>query len=169
MEPLSKRLRTDLQQILSGRFFEERAERLENQLKDLSFNFHHDFTKKIVQFAEQTNGKITYLFLSLLRQNCDVVQSFSSSKFLERIFSSLHFFITTNTILGMLNSTVMAQPLGAKQLQKKLRKSVFMSVKHTFTDFHALKYDLAKPSTSLNLKFLQAIFIDTRHASHPCE
>ena len=62
--PLSKRLRTDLQQILSGRFFEERAERLENQLKDLSFNFHHDFTKKLVQFAEQTNVNMTYLFLS---------------------------------------------------------------------------------------------------------
>ena len=100
MGPLSKRLRTDLQQILSGHRFKERAERLENQLKDLSFNFHHDFTKKIVQFAEQTNVKITYLFLSLVRQNCNVVQSFSSSEFLERIFSSLHFFITTNTILG---------------------------------------------------------------------
>ena len=62
--PLSKRLHTDLQQILSGRLSEERAERLENQLKDLSFNFHHDFTKKIVQFAEQTNVNMTYLFLS---------------------------------------------------------------------------------------------------------
>ena len=46
------------------------------------------------KFAEQANVTITFLFLSLLRRNCYVVQSFGSHEFPERIFSSLHFFIT---------------------------------------------------------------------------
>jgi len=43
-------------------------------------------------------------------------------EFPEHILSSLHIFITTYTISRMLNSIVMAQPLGAEQ--KTLRKTV---------------------------------------------
>ena len=41
-------------------------------------------------------------------------------------------------------------------------------MKLTLPDFHALKFGLAPP-TSLNFKVLQAIFLDTRYASHPYE
>ena len=88
----------------------------------LALRFHDNFTRKIVQFAEQTNVKRTYSFLSLLRLNCDPVQSFTAShEFPEHIFSSLYFFIATYAILRMLNSIVIAQPLGGEQ--KTLRKT----------------------------------------------
>ena len=110
----------------------------------LELRFHNDFTKKIVQFAEQTNK--TYLFLSLLRLNCDPAQSFTSHEFPEHIFSSLYFFITTYAILRMLNSIVIST---------------------TFPDFHAFKYGLAKPSTSLNLKILLIQGTQATPASSP--
>ena len=132
----------------------------------LELRFHNDFTKKIVRFAEQTNVKKTYLFFSLLRLNCNPVQSFTSHEFHEHIFSSLYFFITTYAILRMLISIVIAQPLGGEQ--KTRRKTVFMKPTD-FSRFPCIKYVLAKPSTSINLKILNAIFTDTRYTSHPCE
>ena len=59
--------------------------RLSSMQLRLELRFHNDFAKKIVQFAEQTNVKKTYLFLSLLRLNCDPVQSFTSHEFPEHI------------------------------------------------------------------------------------
>ena len=66
--------------------------------KRLKPQFSHDFTKKIFLFAEQRNVKITYLFLSFFRQNCDVVQNFSSHEFPESIFLASFLHPTTNTI-----------------------------------------------------------------------
>ena len=73
------------------------------------------------------NVKITYLFLSFLRQNCDVVQNFSNHEFPERNVSR---FISsspqTRSRSRMLNSIVMAQSLGAKQ-KTLIRKTAFLS------------------------------------------
>ena len=52
VEPSRKWLNTDLQQNLSGILCKERAELLQNEREDQSFNFHHDFMTKIVQLAE---------------------------------------------------------------------------------------------------------------------
>ena len=71
--------------------------------------------------------------------------------FLSTFLSSLYFFITTYAKFRFvhLHSEVNKRRLG-KQFSWK---------QQTFPDFHAFKYVLAKPSTSLNLKILHAILL----------
>ena len=97
--------------------------------KRLKLQFCHNFKKEIFRFAEQRNVKITDLLVLVFYADriamlfrISVAMSFLSASFLA---SFLHHHKLTRSQPRMLNSIVMAQSFGAKQMT--LRKIVFTS------------------------------------------